>query len=166
MKRGLVRLLALLVFCAVLGPAVNLVGEKIVAWRYPDQRLADAVSWRFKPEEATLDFCAKRPSGEYKVECQESGEYSNERITVTFTRRDGTIAYSQAVFSSNGYIFQIVGDRLYTGSFLSCSEGCKVAAINLQDGRKLWSRTLIAVGCVAHSAYNNKVNLDADSRTL
>jgi hypothetical protein len=121
------------------------------------QAEATAATWSWNDEEATPEYCARREQheGRYRMELI----YAGAELSVRVCQKDGTLLYA---FPAHRHtVFDIDGDMLYYADYHFSSNGCAVVAYDLQAKRELWRTHLRGMGAIGHSAYYNRVTLQA-----
>src|SRR5262245_54965796 len=122
------------------------------------QKRAEETAWKWKDDEATVahSFLVYQTSFDVKLErTVKTGD-----ITVTFAR-DGKTLYTVA--GNLGTVFRINGDTLVFARFHPSASGATIVAVDLSTGKELWATHLKGLGPIQHSAYLNRLNLDAQS---
>jgi outer membrane protein assembly factor BamB len=122
---------------------------------------AEDDGWRWKDDEATVGHSVLADRSEYDLTL---GKKAGEReVTVAFAK-DGKTRYTLA---GHGHtVFRVVGDTLVFARFSPGASGAQVVAVDLITGKELWATDLKGLGPVEHSAYRNRLNLDATADTV
>lgn len=119
------------------------------------QKVAEGLPWTWSDEKATLEYCLKKPLGDYLA------KQADGRVRIV---RGDDVAYSLPALI--GSVFAVDGDRLYLALLSPACSGCRVMAVDLRTGKELWNVPLKAIGLVAHSAYHNAANIETDGKTI
>ena len=120
-----------------------------------------APAYRFSEEKSTLAYCEKQLAPDYEVERGSAGFtdfYKAVRIRRTSDRK---IVYSV----DDGHdecVFARRDKTLYIAEHHAIATGCRVDAVDLDTGKRLWSTQLEGIGPTGHSEYRNQVNIELD----
>ena len=153
----------MLLFCALFllwsllpGLAQAPVERGALIMRY--QLEANEMSWTWKDEEATPEYCAAelRGDGPYHVEIV----YRNYRQR-TIRIRDGRDTLCYEIQGHAHTTFSVDGDILYFTDYSDITNGAAVVAVNLKTTTERWRMHLRGVGSINHSAYSNRVAVTA-----
>ena len=79
------------------------------------------------------------------------------------------IKNKQKLFSINGHeetVFVIGDNILYYAIFSPISNGCTIAAYDLNEQKELWETRLKGIGLIEHSKYRNRINIEINSEVI
>jgi hypothetical protein len=122
------------------------------------QKTADSASWGWDNNKANPFWGITQAGVKYSVVMVSE---PSDRESLTFKVFHG----EKEVYSWGGHlntVFRILEDRLYYARFHPSGSGGNVVAVDLSTGKELWESRLQGIGPVAHSAYENLMNLDAN----
>ncbi|MBC7782289.1 MAG: hypothetical protein H7144_00500 [Burkholderiales bacterium] len=122
-------------------------------------RVADGARWQWADDESDALFCALQASGRsYSVRLL-TQQNDARRLTIEVLKNDTEIVRWQGHRYS---VFHVLNDRLYYADFDTGTSGGRIIAVDLKDGKQLWSSALMALGGVRHSSYKNRISLTAN----
>ena len=125
-------------------------------------KTAAAAEWHWSDELATPLACLRQAGDKYDVTLINShADRYKLRIEVS---RNG-----RPVYGWNGHfdsVFRILDDRLYYADFKTSGSGGEVVGVDLNTRKELWRSRLDALGPFPHSAYLNRINLDANREVV
>jgi hypothetical protein len=121
---------------------------------------AGATGWRWSDIEATPLGCnAGNPSGNYDLQFIRYAK-TPAQLTIKITSGDKEI-YTWIGHANT--VFAIRGDLLFYANFSPISSGGEIVSVDLTSGKERWRSPLKAMGPIQHSAYQNRINLDAST---
>ena len=127
------------------------------------QKTADRAQWSFTDAWANPLSCMCRLAGtDYDVWLIRETK-DRHALTINFIKDD------RPAYQWKGHkhsVFRIRGDRLYYAEFHYSGSGGNVVAVDLNKGNELWRSPLKALGEVAHSAYLNRMTIDANDEVV
>jgi len=123
------------------------------------QKVADGARWGFLDEADNPLFCMFQQTGtDYDVSLIREAK-GRHALTIKVIKND------RPVYQWKGHrhsVFRIQGDLLYYAEFHYSASGGRVVAVDLTSGKPLWQSRLKALGGVRHSAYLNRMTIDAN----
>jgi hypothetical protein len=127
---------------------------------YPD--MAERLSWRWSDREASLShsITCHLSDDEVEISLLEGIRY---RLSIRLKAGGKDI---HAFEGHDETVFARWGDRLYLADFCPIASGCRVVAVNLKTGERLWERSLRGLGPIRHSKYRNRINMTTDGRVI
>ncbi len=158
-------LLALLASVALLlGRTDRSRGDDSLAHKWQD-RLDKETRCDFDDDANVLSSIKK-----YSCDCQMHlvcGPGETDKWTLVFVKNGKMVlsldAHEYSVFCNEQRGFEAAKGReedvLYYAHFSPSSNGCKVAAYDLSNGKQLWATELKGVGRFDHSLWSNQVNI-------
>jgi len=126
------------------------------------QKVADGARWGFSDAADNPLFCMRRAGTDYDVWLLREAK-NRHALTIKIIKND------RPVYQWKGHkhsVFRIQGDRLYYAEFHYSSTGGHVVAVDLTSGEPLWRTPLKALGGVEHSAYLNRMTIDANDEVV
>ena len=126
------------------------------------QKVADGARWGFSDAADNPLFCMRRAGTDYDVWIIRQAK-DRHALTIKIIKDD------RAVYQWKGHkhsVFRIQGDRLYYAEFHYSSTGGNVVAVDLSKGNELWRSPLKALGGIEHSAYLNRMTIDANDEVV
>ncbi|HUT12403.1 MAG TPA: hypothetical protein VMY42_18030 [Thermoguttaceae bacterium] len=127
------------------------------------QKLADGAPWRFSDAAANPLFCMWRHAGpDYDVWLIREAK-DHHALTIKIIKDD------RPAYQWKGHelsVFRIQGDRLYFAAFDHDGSGGNIVAVDLNQGDELWRSPLKALGDIEHSAYLNRMTIDANDEVV
>lgn len=125
------------------------------------QKVADEISWSWSEQGATLAHWVIVPQQKYDVRLE--AKAGTREYKVTFGK-DG-----KDLFGFTGHphsLFHIAGDTLFYTDFHYTSSGARIIAVDLPTGKALWKTQLKGLGPIDHSAYLNRLNMNASADVI
>jgi hypothetical protein len=126
------------------------------------QKVAEGARWSFADEAANPLFCMYHQAGaDYDVWLIRTAK--DRLLTIKIIKND------RPVYQWKGHkhsVFRIQGDRLYYAAFHYSSSGGHVVAVDLNKGSEVWQSPLKALGGILHSAYLNRLTVDANDEVV
>jgi hypothetical protein len=120
----------------------------------PDyQKLADAASWEWHPEQASVLYSTMTCPKEYKVEIVRPPNTFGD-LTIRFFQDD---KLSCAVSGHAYTTFIIDAGVLYYADYSHSGTGCALVAYDLIARKQMWKTDLEGIGPIDHSRYTNQV---------
>ncbi|HLJ97969.1 MAG TPA: sialidase family protein, partial [Gemmataceae bacterium] len=127
----------------------------------PDhQARADAASWDFSPDAASLKKSITGFPKPYQVE-PSPDDVGNATITIT---KEGKALYRWSGHTAS--VFLAAADVLYYADYSRDATGCRLIAVDLKNGKELWKTRLKGLGPIRHSRYSNQVNLRLEDMAM
>jgi len=135
-------------------PATAAEGEADLAWRW------DAAAARGL-ESIHPRFEIRGPDGGRFV-------FSAGSKTSRLRRLDarGAVVWKQAIRWSSAAAMVLDRDTLYAALYNGAASGCRVGAFDARSGAPRWEARLEGLGFVAHSAYENRVQMQLTPQGL
>ncbi|NBC11151.1 MAG: PQQ-binding-like beta-propeller repeat protein [Planctomycetes bacterium] len=126
------------------------------------QKMLDRDPWVWNEDYASLLFCISQAGDTYDIHIRSPHD---QRSKLHFSvHREGKTVYE---WVGHRYtVFRILGDRLYYPRFHFSSSGGEVVAVDLKTGEEMWRTPLQALGPIEHSAYLNRIIVNASDETV
>ena len=123
----------------------------------------DELQWKWSKEKATLQYCIKTYLKDFDVEFSAKG--FGTPITIRSKKENIRLVYEITEWYQTA-LFARLDDKLFIAEYSPISSGCNVIAIDLSNGRRLWTSHLNGIGPTTHSEYLNRVNIDIDDQRV
>ncbi|HMF18555.1 MAG TPA: hypothetical protein VKE98_15195 [Gemmataceae bacterium] len=123
----------------------------------------EQLEWRWSKKKAALAYSIKQHLQDFEVELVREKElYTPINLR---TNNDRKIIYSIKEGHLN-IVFTRAKDILYIAEYCPIATGCKVVALDLKSGQRLWKSRLQGIGPTGHSQYLNLVNIETDGERI
>lgn len=126
----------------------------------PLYKRAAKIEWKFD-DQTNLLRCVLDYSGDRQL-----GVHLGPHRSLIVCFRDDK---NKLIYSWDGHyqsVFTTKENILYHADYSHNSSGCKLVAVDLKNGKQLWSTSLKGLGPVEHSKYRNAINLEFDGEVL
>jgi len=126
------------------------------------QKMLDRDPWAWNEEYASLLYCISQAGDVYDIHIRSPHD---QRRSLHFSiHRDGKTVYEWE--GHHHTVFRLLGDRLYYPRFSYSSSGGEVVAVDLKTGDEIWQSPLKALGPIEHSAYLNRIVINANDEAV
>lgn len=126
------------------------------------QKIASTTEWRWDDELASPLRGIRLDGSEYDITIS-SNHQDRARLIFSIAHNNKEIYVWKGHFRT---VFSIQENRLYYARFSPSGSGGEIVAVDLSSGRELWKSPLTALGPIQHSAYSNRMTLEANGDTL
>lgn len=133
--------------------AIGAATVRAVADKVDYQKIADAASWEWQPEQATVLSSMMLCPKDYKVEIIRPQNTFGE-LTIQFYHDDRL----DCTINGHAYTtFVIDEDILYYADYSHSTTGCALVAYDMKARKQLWKSDLEGIGPIEHFGYSNEV---------
>src|SRR5262249_2585399 len=120
--------------------------------------------WRWSDEKATLDYCMAKHLPDHEINRTKFEALRGAMVDIR--RKSDGKSICKFESPTQAVLFARRNNVLYLAEYLPTANGCVVAALDLDSGKRIWTNALLGVDAVDCPKYHNRVNIDVEGENV